>query len=107
MVAVDDQLRGLGAVVDMLVSCALFALAFVIMAVVPAGDDGSISLGLAVGILLFCWVLDVLVYAIPVSAFGWSIGNLLTKSSRDRPRDRRPAQCSAGRAVGTSPGDEC
>lgn len=74
----DDQLRLLGAVIDALVSFALFALSFVAMDALQRTRGEMLSIVDAGAVLIAFWVIDVLVYALAVSSFGASIGNVLT-----------------------------
>jgi hypothetical protein len=74
----DDNCRLLGAVVDLFVSLAMFASGFVVIGAAAAASGRSVSSGLAIVIMLTAWVFDVILYALPVHRWGWSIGNLLT-----------------------------
>lgn len=75
----DDQLRLLGAMVDLLLSCTMFVLGGVSLSIVQdRRGGGTMSLGLVVAVMLVFWALDVLLYAAPLVAFTASIGNLLT-----------------------------
>jgi hypothetical protein len=73
-----DHLRLLGAFVDILVSVAMVGAAIGVMALtLETGSDKSILPPLL--ILLAFWALDVVLYALPIRRFGWSLGNVLTR----------------------------
>jgi hypothetical protein len=74
----DDQLRLLGAVIDALVSCALFASSFVAIDAIRQARGEMLSITDAAAVLLAFWAVDVLVYAVAISTLRASIGNLLT-----------------------------
>jgi len=73
----SDNLRLLGALVDIVVSCAMFAL--MIAAGIWVWGDGDVDFGAAIVFALPFWAADVVMYAWPLSRYGWSIGNLLTR----------------------------
>lgn len=41
--------------------------------------DGDVDFATAIAFALPFWAADVIIYALPVSRYGWSIGNLLTR----------------------------
>jgi uncharacterized RDD family membrane protein YckC len=77
-VRAHDSKRQLGALVDIGVSFAIAVAAVVATIIVSDITGGGVPFVLFIGILLVFWALDVLVYAVPVSRWGWSVGGLLT-----------------------------
>ena len=77
-VPASDHLRLLGALVDILVSVAMVGAAIGVMVLtLDSGADESIVPPLL--ILLAFWALDILLYALPIHRWGWSLGNVLTR----------------------------
>jgi len=70
----SDAKRQVGALIDLAVSIAFLGLAFSSLFLVDRYHQGLFALGIPVA-----WALDVLVYALPLSRWGWSIGNVLTR----------------------------
>jgi len=73
----SDNLRLLGALVDIIISCAMFAL-MIAVGILIVGD-GDVDFAAAIVFALPFWAADVIIYAFPVSRYGWSIGNLFTR----------------------------
>ncbi len=74
----DDNLRLIGALVDLVVTLSMVAAAIGVMALtLHSGSESSIVP--PVLILVVFWALDVVLYAVPVHRWGWSVGNLLTR----------------------------
>ena len=78
MVVRDDNLRLIGAFVDLVITLSMVGAAMGVMALtLDSGSGNSIVPPLL--ILVAFWALDVVLYALPIHRWGWSVGNLLTR----------------------------
>ncbi len=72
----DDNLRLIGAFVDLVITLSMVGAAIGVMALVSGGENSIVPPLL---ILVAFWALDVVLYALPIHRWGWSVGNLLTR----------------------------
>ena len=74
-ISTSDKRRFGGAIIDAVQSLALFGIMLLLGdTLAPEGTSFIVGIAVVVGFLL----LDVLLYSVPVSLFGWSIGHLIT-----------------------------
>lgn len=95
-VPVDDPRRQIGAIVDMFVSLGMFVLAVFAGGAIRDAPGEPVPLPVVVGLLVAAAVLDALVYAVPVSRWGWSIGGLIAHT---RIEDLSGQRLSVRRAI--------
>jgi hypothetical protein len=69
-----DARRQLGALVDLVISIGLFIGSLAIMGTHSKSHNPWFQGAMAIG-----WALDILVYSVPLSLWGWSPGNLVTR----------------------------
>jgi hypothetical protein len=69
-----DARRQLGALIDLGISIGLFVGSMAFMGTHQHSDNLLIQVA-----PMFGWAIDILVYAVPLSLWGWSPGNLLTR----------------------------